>query len=194
MKVRTLPYAVFFALWGFATLAVAQVTTTLLPPEAVAQFRSRLSPSLIPNLDGDLKLDPRQSFTVKGAGFPEFILLPARFRSSSDDAPSPASHCGVFFIMGDASTSFLGTLGFADRQPELCDRLLGVGFIANPSGPPRIILLYNGGSPNYPGKDPVVLDWDIAKKRYASNDKIVDGLKDVTTISAIKAQIRALKR
>jgi hypothetical protein len=176
-----------------ALSATAQTTTTPLPPSAVAQFQARLSSSLIPHLDGDFKLDSHQSFTVKGAGFPEFIMLPTRFRSSSDDAPSSTPHCGVFFISGDASISFLGTLGFDNREPELCDDLLGVGFVTMPSGPPRIILLYDGGSFNFPGKDPVVLDWNLATRRYASNEQVVQKLKNMNTILAIKAQLKALQ-
>ena len=95
---------------------------------------------------------------------------------------------------GRAVRGFVRTLGDDNREAEVCGDLLGVGFLPDRSVPPRIILLYNGGSFNSPGKDPVILAWDTKAKRYQSDDDAVRRLGNATTIPAIKEKLQALER
>lgn len=177
---------------GTAPSSATSLSTLLLPREDFARVASRLDRSLIPNLVDQFKPNGRQSFLVKGRGFPAFSIVPVRYESTSADSKQPSFRCGVYVVPAAGAARFVRTLGYDNREAEICGDLLGVGFLGDAPKPPRVILLYNGGSFNSPGKDPVILDWDVIGKGYVSNDKIVNRLNNVTTVAGIKSRLKAL--
>jgi hypothetical protein len=177
---------------GIASAAAsAQSNITPLTAPDFARIAPRLHRSRVAHLSGSFQPDRKQSFAVSGTGFSTFSLVPIHFEAPVETGGSDVGQCGVFIVPAEGETSYVGTLGTGNREPEICSDLLGVGFMPAAAGPPRIILLYDGGSFNYPGKDPVILDWNATAKRYVSNDKLVDSIKSPASIPAIKAQLKA---
>ena len=165
-------------------------------PLAPAEFAStvaRLDKSVVPNVVGQIKPNRQQSFLIKGQGFPDFSIVPVRYESTSADSQEPTYRCGVYVISAESGSKFVRTLGYDNREAEVCGDLLGVGFLPDHAMPPRIILLYNGGSFNSPGKDPVILAWSMQANGYASDDQVVTHLNNAATIPAIKGKLKVLK-
>ena len=174
--------------------AITPVSTRLLAASDFSRIVPRLDRSRIPNVIGQIKPNAQQSFSIKGQGFPQFSIVPVRYESTSADNQEPSFRCGVYVVLAAGDSTFVRTLGYDNREAEICGGLLGVGFLPEPSLPPRIILLYQGGSFNSPGRDPVILAWDRKAKRYGSDDDVVRRLGNATTILAIKEKLKVLER
>ncbi len=169
------------------------VTTRPLAPADFANTAARLDHSSIPNVIGQIKPNRQQSFRIKGQGFSDFSIVPVRYESTSADNQEPTFRCGVYVVSAEGGYKFVRTLGYDNREAEVCGNLLAVGFLPDRSMPPCIILLYNGGSFNSLGKDPVILAWNPKANGYASDDEVVTYLSNAATIPAIKQKLKALK-
>ena len=177
-----------------AASSTALIATHPLGAADFARTAAALDRSLVPNVVGQIRPDRQQSFSIKGQGFADFSIMPVRYESTSADSQEPTTRCGVYVVSAEGGATFVRTLGYDNREAEVCGGLLGVGFLPKAFAPPRIILLYNGGSFNSPGKDPVILAWDAKAHRYVSDDEVVRRLGDATTIPAIKAKLKGLER
>jgi hypothetical protein len=172
--------------------ASAQVAVRKLTPGELVIAKGKIAESLILGLAGSVQIDRAQAFAVSGgAGFSSLWIEPVRYESHNPGAESTSFRCGLFLIPATGPSAFLQTLGYNWTEPESCDSLMGVGFVAA-SGAPRILLLYAASTPHANAKEPFVLDWNVEKKQYDFNEKLSSSVAGAVSIASMKRRLKVI--
>ena len=174
--------------------ACAQLKTRLLSKDEFAASAGRLSQSLVPGIIGPLHTEAAQAFSVEGAEFKRFSLLPVSYGWQDKGATAVTNMCGIFVVYTGNAQQFLPTIGMGWLNVFNCHSLDAVGFVDAGSGvPPRILLLYSAATPHDIENEPAVLDWSSSSQNYVWNQRlssrlVVDG--QTNSIAEMKRQLR----
>ena len=167
-----------------------------------AAAQREITPGIIPDYAGDLRLETKQEFALAGQhGTPVWIVPVKYVAKGGKDGDGASQRCGLVTLHTAGAPAFLETYG-SNLFPEMqCGGVTALGLMPEAQGvPPRLLLVLLASGPPRLGVPPDtfhdvrVLDWDGGSGRYAFNkgleEKLGQEKRPTETIAEIKQRIR----